>query len=412
MGWQDRLKTASYASPGGLFLEFLYEDVSESFGKKTTAYEFPDFEGTFVQDLGRSGRRYPLRVIFSGDNYDTRADLFMLMLGETGIGQLVHPSYGLKSVVPFGDVTRTDRLKSAGNQATIAVTFYETTELLFPSDAVSPEDELEAALEAYSTAVSEEFAANVDIDTVVEVNALKAKYQAVSGAFKTGLQSVANATAKVQRRFDAVFKSINDGIDTFIRDPLNLASQTVVMLQTPARSIALIQDRLDAYGNQLSQVTSQALLTVTFDGQANNDFRSDDLLASNALAGSIASVLNNQFEFRSEALSAANQIQDQADEWTTWREDNIEALGITDDGEMYKQLKDAVAVAAGFLVQISFSLKQERIIVLGGPRTALDLEAELYGTVDENLDFLINTNRIGGDEFFEIPAGRSIRYYV
>lgn len=141
MTWEDRLKTPSYTSPSGEVIEFIYEDVSNEFDKHTTAFNFPDADGTFVQDLGRSGRRFPFRVFFSGPDYDEDADKFDSMLSETGIGTLQTPNYGRFKVVPFGRIKRRDDLKTRANQAVIEVEFFETNELLFPLSVVSPADQ-------------------------------------------------------------------------------------------------------------------------------------------------------------------------------------------------------------------------------------------------------------------------------
>jgi len=61
---------------------------------------------------------------------------------------------------------------------------------------------------------------------------------------------------------------------------------------------------------------------------------------------------------------------------------------------------------------LSFSLKQERSIVLDRARTIVDISAELYGEVDAQLDFLINSNNLSGSEILEVPKGREIVYYV
>jgi len=71
-----------------------------------------------------------------------------------------------------------------------------------------------------------------------------------------------------------------------------------------------------------------------------------------------------------------------------------------------------VALTAGFLVEISFNLKQERRIILTRNRSIIDLVAELYGTVDDQLDFLISSNDLSGSEILEVPKGREIVYYV
>ena len=40
-----------------------------------------------------------------------------------------------------------------------------------------------------------------------------------------------------------------------------------------------------------------------------------------------------------------------------------------------------------------------------------DLDAELYGSVDDRLDFLIESNGLTGSEILELPRGRAIVYY-
>ena len=83
-----------------------------------------------------------------------------------------------------------------------------------------------------------------------------------------------------------------------------------------------------------------------------------------------------------------------------------------DTGGGYQAMQRAVATAAGMLVAISFDLVPERRIVLDRARTIVDLAAELYGTVDSRLDFLIETNGLTGSEILELPRGSTILYYA
>ncbi len=87
-------------------------------------------------------------------------------------------------------------------------------------------------------------------------------------------------------------------------------------------------------------------------------------------------------------------------------------VDIVDTGETYQQLQQSTALSAGFLVELSFTLAQERRIVLGRARTIIDLVAELYGEIDTQLDFFIDTNDLSGDEILELPAGREVVYYT
>lgn len=412
MAWPDRLVEAAYTSPSGQRIVWLYENVSRAFEKLTTAYEFPNVAGSFVQDLGRSGHRFPLRVIFSGGNYDLQADIFDAMLEEQGVGTLEHPLYGTFRVVPFGTITRRDDLKTAGNQAIFDLTFFETNEIVFPVAGVSAATATASAVAAFEAAGPIELALFVELELPEEDAAFKSRFKAALNATRDGIRSVSRQAAEVQRRVDRVYNSTINAIDTGIGTPLTLATQAVIMTQLPARAFALITDKFKAYGNLLTAlVNPENVGTPSLDSQPQNQFRNDDLYASNYLVAMVSSALETQFELKGDALAAADSLLTFEEQWIVWRDANLEALNVIDPGEMYQQAHEAVSFAAGFLVEISFSLKQERSLVLDRPRTPIDLEAHLYGTVDVNLDLLILSNDLAGLDILEVPAGRSVVYY-
>ena len=152
MAWNDRIREAAYTSPSGARTAFNYEDVSRSVDKKTTGYEFPDADGTYVQDLGRSGRKYPIRAFFWGNDYDQEADGFEAGLLERGVGKLDHPIYGSIDVVPFGSIKRRDDLKTAANQAVVEVTFWETVGIIYPTSQQDPASAVLSAVDEYNEA--------------------------------------------------------------------------------------------------------------------------------------------------------------------------------------------------------------------------------------------------------------------
>ena len=406
MAWNDRIKEAAYTSPSGVRTLFDYEDVSREFDKKTTAFNFPDADGTYVQDLGKSGRRYPLRLFFWGSDYDLRAAAFEDSLGERGAGRLEHPVYGTVDVVPFGTITRRDDLKTAANQAVIELAFFETIGLVYPTQQSDPGSQVLQAVDEYNAAAAGDFADGLSTDTAGERVTLKNTFESLLGSVKSGLQTVADTQDNVRKQFNAVNDSINSSIDVLIGQPLNLAFQTSILVQAPARALGSITARLDAYGNL-------ANLIISGNQPANeNNFRARDLTASGAVTGSVLSVVNNQFDRKTDALQAAEDVLAQFESVNTWKDDNLVGLDIVDTGAAYQRLQEAVALTAGFLVEISFSLKQERRVVLDRARTIIDLSAELYGSVDDQLDFLILSNGLSGSEILELPRGREIVYYV
>lgn len=410
MAWQDRLREAAYTSPEGTRTVFGYENVRQAVDKKTAGFEFPDAEGTFVQDNGRSGRRYPLRVFFWGSNYDLEAQAFEDTLLERGTGKLEHPIYGTVDVVPFGTITRRDDLKTGSNQAIIEVTFWATIGLIYPAVQADPASAVLTAVSDYNTAVAEEFEASTSLDSAVERASFKNTYQAALDATRSGLQAIADTQDDVRRQFDAIADSLDVGLDTLVGTPLTLALQTVQLIQSPARALTNIVARLSKYQDLATALISGDGAVVE-PGQSNR-FHGKDLFASTYVSGSVVSVINNQFSTKVEALEAAEAVLAQLDAVVTWRDDSFATLEEVDTGGAYQQLQEAVALTAGFLVEISFSLLQERRIVLDRARTIIDLAAELYGSVDDRLDFLINSNALTGSEILEIPKGREIVYYV
>lgn len=406
MAWNDRLREAAYTSPSGTRITFDYEDVRTEVDKKTTGFQFPDADGTFVQDTGHSGRRYPLRIFFWGADYDLQVNAFDALLLERGAGRLEHPIYGTINVVPFGTIARRDDLKSAANQAILDVTFWATIGVEYPSSQTDPASNVLFAVEEYNATTANQFEKEIDLATEGKKEAFKGGYGRLLGNVKSGLQSVANTQDNVRKQFDAITKSVNQGIDILIEDPLTLASQTTQFIQSPARALTSVGARLSAYGDLTGGVISGNKPSTP------NEFRTADLYTSTYVTGGIVSTVNNQFTTKAEALEAAEEVLAQMDAVTVWRDGNLRDLDLIDTGESYQQLQEAVAITAGFLVDISFSLKQERRIVLDRARTIIDLAAEVYGSVDDQLDILINTNELSGSEILELPKGREIVYYV
>ena len=412
MGWQDRIRSAQYDAPSGSTHPFDFEDVSRSQDFKNSAFEYPDGEGTYVQSLGSTGRRYPIQAIFWGDDYDLAATAFEQALAERGAGLLTHPIYGQIDVVPVGSVDRTDRLKSGANQAVVAVTFYETTGVVYPDGVANPADAIVASVAAFNDASAADFADGLNVATVSEgvtfANQFKNFIATVDGA----LSEVAEQQADVFSQYDAVKASIDTGIDVLVGKPLTLAFQAQRLSQLPAQVAGGAAARLDAYGNLARSLSGAPTASRGLDNLALNAFKGGEVNATAAVAAMALSIVTSEFETQNDALSAADDVLSAFDAVVAWRDANYPALGIIDTGDGYQRLQDAVATAAGFAVDLSFSLKREQRLTLTRSRSIIDLVAELYGSVDDRLDFFINSNSLTGDEILEIPAGRTVVYYV
>lgn len=400
-------------------MRFAYEDVSYEIEKRTAAFQFPGVNGTYVQDNGHSDRRFPLRCYFSGADCDREAKAFEGLLLERGAGRLDHPAYGRVNVVPFGSITRRDDLRTAGNQVIFELSFWSTLGAVYPSSKLSPKHEVSLSVGRASTALGAKFGKAMNLATEARRASTKLTVTQALRNVQAALGQVAAVTESVNREFRDLQQQINFGLDVLIGTPLLLARQILNLINAPARALAGILSRLQGYADLLDRMVASSLSTPgdvsvlpALRIRLSNDFHSSSLFASGAVLGSVSSVIENTFTAKPQALEAAEAILAQSEELTEWSEGRFGDLEQIDTGEDYQALQETVALAVGFLVEISFSLVPERAIVLDRPRSIIDLCAEIYGSVDDRLDFLISTNSLTGSEILELPRGRRVVYYA
>lgn len=412
MAWQDRLSEAAYTPPSGARIVFTYEELRVNTELKGTRFDFPGTEGTYVQATGASGREFPLRVYFNGADHDTDAAAFFSALRETGEALLEHPTEGRVTVVPLGRVSQRNDLVKSANETVIDVVLWETIGAIYPTDQADPASEVLTSVDDFKDATSQAFADAVSTVTGSEIAELANGAKAAVAKAKKELGPIADTVEALETQFADIADSINDGIDVLIGQPLTLAFQIVQLIHAPARAAALWQDKISAYSALAKNIATGSRLP-TVDNSARNLFAVDDAVATSAATGAILSAVNTEFKTQPDAIEAAQAVIELVDSVVAWRESNFTTLSATDTGETYQQMQAAASLCAGYLIQISFTLYQERTIITHKDRTIVDLCAELYGDAgDENLNFFINSNAFTGDEILEIPKGKRIKYYV
>lgn len=418
MSWEDRVREAAFTPPSGTRLRFQFEDVSREIEKRTTAFEFPGVDGAFVQENGYGSRKYPLRCYFAGITHDLDATAFEVALLEPGIGRLEHPLYGAFDAIQFGTITRRDDLKSAANQTVIEVVFWTTVGALYPSAEADPRNELLASLDVLDLTSSTEYAALADLSTSAARVATKSSTRSLLRMASDALGEVAGAVSAVNRDFRDTQDAINYGLDVLVGQPLQLALQVANLVKAPALARVGIDLRLEGYRRLAERIFGAPFVSSVGAELAgtrlrlSNSFHTNNLFAMAAVAGSVRAVAEHTFVAKPDALAAADEVLALFDRLVAWRDAGFGSIGQVDPGASYQALQQAVALVAGYLLQVSFTLATERRVVLDRARTIIDLAAELYGSVDDRLDVLITTNGLTGQEILELPSGRVIAYYI
>lgn len=418
MAFQDRIKQAAYTSPGGTRTQFVFEDIERGLELRGTRFSFPGQEGTYVQGTGSSGRNFPFRVIIAGDNYNLTADTFFESLREPGTGTLEHPIYGTIDVVPLGSVTQVDPLKTAAGQAVFDVTFWETINVLFPLSILSGAGLLGNAITSFKDQFSLDWPGLVDISSPIELVGLISDVSNVFNFTSRGILSLVEGSDNLIDDFIDIADELEFSFNNIGFDVRSFPGQFQRLIsfgrrpsnnwETVASVYSTIVDSTIGTVDQPNPVIPQ-----TRDGRARNRVMARYLTASNATLDLAGASLTSTFTTRPQAIMAAQNLLTLADRVNVWQEANYASVEIVDTGEVYQQWQEAVALAAGYLVELAFSLDQERVVYTDRIRTVIDLSAELYGDIETQMDFLIQSNDITGDELLEgLPIGRRIVYYA
>ena len=429
MSWEDRLTEMVYTSPSGRVFVGMYEDVSKEIIKKTTAFEFPDVDGTYVQDLGKKGRRYPVRWIFWGEDYDQEAEDFDNAIEEKGPGILQHPLYGTFDVVPFGTIRRRDDLVSAANQAVYDITFYETIKIIFPVSELSAENAMLEAFDDFSGLAVTNYDESLSVESAQEITGYIDSAKAGLSKIKKAMAGIAATSAEIERAFNDVADLADETITTLVGGPLLIGAQMLALTRLPSQASANIQSKLDAYSTLLGSLINGTSnqFESGLDSQAGNSYTNNNLIASATMLSAIESTISEStlFPTRTSAINALETLDTLFTDYLNWSDENREVLvqgvlptrepgtnDLIDTGEAYQQLLDAFALSQGRLTQIAFTALQERSVILDRDRTFIDFCAEYYGVLDVKYDFVIQTCNLTGIELWELEKGREMVYYV
>jgi len=91
--WRDRRQEASFRG-----VPFWVDTDSVPVGRRTQVHEYPQRDQPFVEDLGRTTRRYQFFGFVVGDDCLAQRDRLLAALDTPGPGELVHPWFGRMTV--------------------------------------------------------------------------------------------------------------------------------------------------------------------------------------------------------------------------------------------------------------------------------------------------------------------------
>jgi len=398
--------------------------------KKISEYKFGDTTKQLLQDFGLGKVSIPLTIYITGIHYDKDADRFDKSLQARGRCELFHPVYGRFDCI-ISPWTRKDALVSGRGQAVFNLT---VTETIIPERPETGQETRALTLndiEELATLQVGVFEQSFLAELVSDIIAAKNRITSFVSSVRSAFQSVLNTVADIQSTFDNLEKSILNNIDFFLSAPALLATNLQRLIASPARLANNVKKRVDIYRdlynnllnpvsgtgqnakNQAAekQLQSVAILSAISESNLFPENIPDDTADTNEILG---------FLTQNDAINAATDlandyfaIQTFLDELQQSSEGDTLEYRFEVSDEIAKLIKKITSETAKNLVRLSFSLKTEKIIEVQSDTNLINLCFDLYGTTSNSqIDFLIQTNGLTGEDLLTIKKGTLIKSYA
>lgn len=395
MGWRERLSPASFRG-----VPFHVESSDFGGGRRTVRHEFPHRSTPFSEDLGRKARDFGLECYVVGADYMDARDALISALEAYGPGELVHPYYGTRRVVPAS--FRVRETSQDGGYAVFSISF-EETELApeFPGAEVASLELVslagEAALARLRTLLSIRRAISLPTTVLAKLGGvISGALWAIDAALSMVPLAVQELAALRAQVIDMVASAAS-----LAREPVDLYDQLKAVfdgLDLPAR--LGVDALLAAYGYE-PDVERPPATTAT--RQAEQESYDQVLRTIRLLSVVHAAKLAPAATFDSydAAVSVRDSIAEALDEQAECVDDD-ELFALL--GQLRSDLVRSVPGDASDLPRITSYTAPESV-------PSLVLAHRLYGSVEREADLLAR-NRVvrpgfvpGGDELEVLSDG-------
>ena len=420
MSYLDRLRPSiQLTSPDGTVFTALWIGNESSHVKKIGIFDYPGVAGSTVQDQNIRSAEYPLTLQFEGPDNDLTAKQFIDALKEKGVWEVVHPVLGLLKLQPM-TFTPDWQPVTSGNITVIKTEWIEPLDVAVVPSVPELQANVAAQIETVNEVAAEQLNDNTFQETAEEVGGIRAAALDVVAAVEEKLEAVSDFAADITAEMLAIKRDIDAVLAVVPMDIIALAGQIKELIQLPARAIQDVQARLDAYKGF---AVSAGLLSPDTPGTASYNRVAVQEAALTAAMGAVADVASTgDLLSRTEAVGVIEDVLTLFDDITN----NLDASQTLFEGSsidrQYFSQSQSYSVAArmnaltvAYLLRAAFDLKVEKRFVLTRTRNPITVTIEEYGSLGEDdlfLDLFNASNKIQGNEFIMMPAGRALVVYV
>jgi prophage DNA circulation protein len=418
--WYERLReNITLTSPDGDEFTALFIGNDRDKEKKLGIFEYPDFDGTDIQDLGISGARYPLNIYFEGPDCDIEGQRFFSACDQRGRWSIVHPIYG-DLTLQLVRVRDTTDLVRNGNYSVFETNWIEPVDNTTTQSTAQIGSAIDAQLIQANAAAADQLNANLSQLTAGDIIAAKSTTEQAVSKVDNNLKLLYENNDAIAADVAAIKRGITDTLDQAVLDPIVLAGQVQQFVQLASRSISDISTRLAVYEHIVTGLS--AIDVGLADSEGKNSVSIIEIFMAAVAVVNAEVVSTGELQTQAQATEFANRINDTFQTITDYLDEVQSAFDDTDvdlqyfsQSQSYPDTYRITAQGIAYLLTSALDLATEKAFTLEKPRCPIEITVTEYGGLgdnDENLDFFIETNSLTGSDILLLPAGREVKVYV
>ena len=421
MSYRDRLKPGlKLTSPDGDVFNTKWIGDDKSKDKNLGIFNFPDFDGSIIQDLGRQGISYPLGIYFDGPDNDIESERFFKSCDQRGPWEVVHPVDG---VLQLQLVSVRNRLLpiDSGNITECRTNWIESTPEINEVSLSQLGSEINTQAENVNESSTEDFTESASQEDASQKIALEKAVTDLAKITQKNASEIISTNGDVFSQFELSYRSIQDTMD---QDPADLKVlsgqiQNLVQIITYAYDynteafINMYDTLILEYENVLTEGTKLVDKNIVVAVQS---------FISSVIVATCQTAVVAELQTRPEAVQFSESVMEifcnsvsQLDVIQENFKNNDIDMQYFSNTNSYTEIVKIVSKAVKYLLESSLSLKIEKRFILNVPKTPLQITIEEYGSLGENdfnLDFFIKTNMLKGNDIRLLRAGREVVVYA
>jgi hypothetical protein len=408
MSWIERTNTDLKITTGD-GKEYLpwWVNASKNVEFNISTFEFKNLQGSLVHRGEPMGTRYAIEISFQGENHLDVSAAFDASSRDKNPWTVSHPLYGSIICHPSSltydnsklNVTKITGmlLETISDNEPTSVTVSPVDKIT--SDAQRTEDALTASLVNGLTSVSVS-------ETTKTGNTAKGIYNKVSNLIKDSADA-----ANYFNAYNSLMGYINNGGSETIRIARDLRAFSTLpytFLDTVSNRVAMFELQYNELTKAITGLFSrtskrffelQGGMAISGIAQSSVTNTGEDYNNANDVFPVIETLLNtyNDYVFRLDALKS--ETGDTPNSYIP----NAEAMS---------ELSNLVSYTVNSLFSIAVKGRKQRRYILDRDSNLIQLAHQLYGIAsDENIQYLIATNKFSLTEYLQVKKGREIIYY-